>query len=189
MNSNLVHPACVRLCFEQRETGGCRVRGCETAKRAKGSSRGTTLGMDALFKPYPRGVVQPLSQQRRLNLPSVLERPAKDQRRVGLANLARLHLATQVARRRFCFCDQCEAAGFSVQPIDDGNCSAIDTFKSKEIQQVMPKCALIPRLAWVHLHECRLFNHQPFGKFLYHKRKVARNRARGSDVRHCKVAW
>ena len=131
MDSNLVHPAGVWLCLKQREAGGRWGGGAESGERAEGCLRGATFGMNALLKPYARGTVQALSQKRRLKFPGILLRPAKDQRGVGFADGARLHLTAEVACRRLGFGNQSQAAGFPVQAVDDGNSTTCYTFEGK----------------------------------------------------------
>src|SRR3954468_9460514 len=83
-------------------------------------------------------------------------RPTPDEGEIFLRDLLPLHEQTKPPGRRGILRDQDQAAGFTIEPIDDGNLAAIRDLKGEQLLQFAPERARVRRFRGMNEEKRRL---------------------------------
>lgn len=130
----------------------------ETVLDPKLRPSGQAQGMNHLFQPDRRANMRALPGERRVNGVRFPFRPAPDDREIFFSDPLFLHEQAKTARGGSVLRDQHQAAGLTIEPVDDGNLSAVRDLKSEELFQFAPERAGRAWLGRMHEQERRLFD-------------------------------
>ena len=103
--------------------------------------------------------MQALPRERSIHRFLLPTRPPPDNREILLRDALLLHQQSETARRNRCLGNEHEAARFAIEPINDGNLSAVGDFKSEQAGKFAPECWRPVRFRRMHQQQRRFLDH------------------------------
>lgn len=157
MHANLMSAAGARESANDAETFVIRAAR-ESLLDAEIRARRRAQRVNRLLQPDRRRQVLALPRQWRINGTRLPFRPAPDNRQIFFRDPLLLHEQTKTPRGGRVLCHENEAAGFAIEPVDDGNLAAIRDLESEELFQFAPQRSRAAWLRRMHEQERRLLH-------------------------------
>ncbi len=158
VDADLVHAAGLGECADDAEFAAVAGGEFHAFLDFEARDRSDAIRVHGLFEIDFRVPDIALPEDRSIDRPFVLRRPAPDDRQVFLSDTPAFHLHAEESCRLIGLGDESEPAGFAIEPVDEGDLAAVDDLIGEQIPKSVPQRVCLPRFAWVGLEEWRLID-------------------------------